>query len=35
MLMTKEYDKVIILTSIIFISTVIIYVLIGPDYFNL
>jgi hypothetical protein len=35
MLMTKEYDKIIILTSIVFITTVIIYVLIGPGYFNL
>ena len=35
MLMTKEYDKVIILTSITFVTSVIIYVLLGPDYFNL
>lgn len=35
MLMTKEYDKVLILTSIMFILSVMIYVLLGPDYFNL
>lgn len=35
MLMTKEYDKIMILNSIIFISAVIIYVLIGPDFFDL
>lgn len=35
LLLTMEYDKVFILSSILFISTVIIYVLIGPDYFNL
>ena len=35
MLMTKEYDKVMILNSIIYISAVCIYVLIGPEFFNL
>lgn len=33
--MTKEYDKVLILNSIVYISAVCIYVLIGPEFFDL
>lgn len=35
MLMTKEYDKIMILNSIVYISAVCIYVLIGPEFFDL
>ena len=34
-LMTKTYDKIMILNSIVYICAVIIYVLIGPDFFEL
>ena len=33
--MTKTYDKIMILNSIVYICAVIIYVLIGPDFFEL
>ena len=35
MLMTKKYDKIIILNSIIYILVVFIYVLVGPEFFDL
>lgn len=35
LLLAKEYDRFMILASIIFIMTVVMYVLIGPDYINL
>ena len=35
MLMTKKYDKIIILDSIIYILIVFIYVLVGPEFFDL
>lgn len=35
MLMTRKYDKLLILTSIVYILVVFVYVLIGPEFFNL
>ena len=34
-LMTKEYDKVMILNSIVYILVVFMYVIIGPEFFDL
>jgi len=33
--MTKEYDKVMILNSIVYILVVFMYVIIGPEFFDL
>ena len=35
LLLTKEYDRFMILASLIFMMSVVFYVLIGPDYMNL